>query len=125
VDKVHDVVDLYLNPPEAAVVRCVDEKSQIQALDRTAPILPMLPGTPARASHDYVRAGTSSLYAALDIDTGNRGRIRLRLVHHRLLLPADPGLRAALSKTTNLVTAALAQPWRPGAEPMPRSPPAG
>jgi transposase len=70
VDKVHDVVGLYLNPPEAAVVLCVDEKSQIQALDRTAPVLPMLPGSPARASHDYVRSGTSSLYAALDVDTG-------------------------------------------------------
>jgi transposase len=70
VDKVHDVVGLYLNPPEAAVVLCVDEKSRIQALDRTAPVLPMLPGTPARASHDYVRSGTSSLYAALDLDTG-------------------------------------------------------
>ena len=70
VDQVHDVVGLYLNPPEAAVVFCVDEKTQIQALDRTAPVLPMLPGTPARASHDYVRAGTSSLYAALDLSTG-------------------------------------------------------
>lgn len=70
VDKVHDVVGLYLDPPEAAVVLCVDEKSQIQALDRTAPILPMMPGTPQRASHDYVRNGTSSLYAALDIGTG-------------------------------------------------------
>jgi transposase len=70
IDKVRDVVGLYLNPPERAVVLCVDEKSQIQALDRTAPILPMMPGTPARASHDYVRAGTSSLYAALDLTTG-------------------------------------------------------
>jgi transposase len=70
VDKVKDVVGLYLNPPERAVVLCVDEKSQIQALDRTAPIFPMMPGTPARASHDYKRAGTSSLYAALDITTG-------------------------------------------------------
>jgi len=68
--KVRDVVGLYLDPPERAVVLCVDEKSQIQALDRTAPVLPMLPGTPARASHDYVRAGTSSLYAALDLATG-------------------------------------------------------
>jgi transposase len=68
--KVRDVVGLYLNPPERAVVLCVDEKSQIQALDRTAPILPMLPGTPQRATHDYKRAGTSSLYAALDITTG-------------------------------------------------------
>jgi len=70
VDKVRDVVGLYLNPPERAVVLCVDEKSQIQALDRTAPIFPMLPGTPARASHDYKRAGTSSLYAALNLATG-------------------------------------------------------
>jgi transposase len=70
IDKVRDVVGLYLNPPERAVVLCVDEKSQIQALDRTAPILPMLPGTPERATHDYKRWGTSSLYAALDITTG-------------------------------------------------------
>jgi transposase len=70
VAKVRDVVGLYLNPPERAVVLCVDEKSQIQALDRTAPILPMLPGIPERATHDYKRAGTSSLYAALDITTG-------------------------------------------------------
>jgi transposase len=70
VAKVRDVVGLYLNPPERAVVLCVDEKSQIQALDRTAPILPMLPGTPARATHDYKRSGTSSLYAALDLTTG-------------------------------------------------------
>jgi transposase len=70
IEKVRDVVGIYLNPPERAVVLCVDEKSQIQALDRTAPILPMLPGTPARATHDYKRAGTSSLYAALDLSTG-------------------------------------------------------
>jgi transposase len=70
VAKVRDVVGLYLDPPERAVVLCVDEKSQIQALDRSAPILPMLPGTPERATHDYRRAGTSSLYAALDIATG-------------------------------------------------------
>ena len=70
IDKVHDVVGLYLDPPERAVVLCVDEKSQIQALDRTAPIFPMMPGTPARASHDFKRAGTSSLYAALDLASG-------------------------------------------------------
>jgi transposase len=70
VDKVRDVVGLYLDPPERAVVLCVDEKSQIQALDRTAPIFPMLPGTPQRATHDYRRSGTSSLYAALDIASG-------------------------------------------------------
>jgi hypothetical protein len=68
VAKVRDVVGLYLDPPERAVVVCVDEKSQIQARDRTAPILPLRPGTPERATHDYKRHGTSSLYAALDIN---------------------------------------------------------
>ena len=70
VAKVRDVVGLYLDPPERALVLCVDEKTQIQALNRTAPVFPMLPGTPARASHDYVRHGTSSLYAALDLASG-------------------------------------------------------
>ena len=70
VEKVRDVVGLYLNPPERALVLCVDEKTQIQALNRTQPVFPMLPSTPARASHDYVRHGTSSLYAALDLTTG-------------------------------------------------------
>lgn len=70
VAKVRDIVGLYLDPPERALVLCVDEKTQIQALNRTAPVFPMLPGTPARASHDYVRYGTSSLYAALDLATG-------------------------------------------------------
>jgi transposase len=79
IDKVRDVVGLYLDPPERAVVLCVDEKSQIQALDRTAPILPMLPGVPQRATHDYRRAGTSSLYAALDLTTGKViGRLHSR-----------------------------------------------
>ena len=79
VDKVRDVVGLYLDPPERAVVLCVDEKSQIQALDRTAPILPMLPGTPQRATHDYKRSGTSTLYAALDLTTGKViGRLHSR-----------------------------------------------
>jgi transposase len=77
--KVRDVVGLYLHPPERAVVLCVDEKSQIQALDRTAPILPLLPGVPERATHDYRRAGTSSLYAALDLTTGQViGRLHTR-----------------------------------------------
>jgi transposase len=79
VAKVRDVVALYLNPPERAVVLCVDEKSQIQALDRTQPILPMQPGLPERATHDYKRHGTSSLYAALDISTGQViGRLHAR-----------------------------------------------
>ena len=70
VEKVRDVVGLYLDPPERAVVLCVDEKSQIQALNRFQPILPMMPGTPERRSHDYVRHGTTSLFAALDMATG-------------------------------------------------------
>lgn len=71
IDKVRDIVALYLNPPEAAVVLCVDEKSQIQALDRTAPVLPLLPGVPERRSHDYVRNGTTNLYAALNVASGH------------------------------------------------------
>ena len=70
IDKVRDIVGLYLNPPEAAVVMCVDEKSQIQALDRSAPILPLMPGVPERRTHDYVRHGTTNLYAALDVASG-------------------------------------------------------
>ena len=70
IEKVRDVVGLYLDPPERAVVLCVDEKSQIQALNRFQPILPMLPGTPERRSHDYVRHGTTSLFAALDMASG-------------------------------------------------------
>lgn len=70
VDKVHDVVGLYLNPPERAIVLCVDEKTGIQALDRTQPSLPMLPGSPATATHDYIRNGTIDLFAALNVGTG-------------------------------------------------------
>ena len=68
--KVRDVVGLYLNPPDKAVVLSVDEKSQIQALDRTAPILPLRPGLPEKATHDYVRHGTTTLFAALEVATG-------------------------------------------------------
>jgi len=71
IEKVRDVVGLYMNPPDRALVLCVDEKSQIQALDRTQPLLPMRPGQPERRSHDYVRHGTTSLFAALDVKTGN------------------------------------------------------
>jgi transposase len=70
VEKVRDIVGLYLNPPERALVLCVDEKSQIQALDRTRPLLPLRPGIPARQTHDYIRNGTTSLFAALDVATG-------------------------------------------------------
>ena len=70
VDKVRDIVGLYLDPPDRAVVLCVDEKSQIQALDRTQPLLPMRPGQAERRTHDYKRHGTTSLFAALDIAAG-------------------------------------------------------
>jgi transposase len=70
VEKVRDLVGLYMNPPVNAIVFAVDEKPQIQALDRTAPILPMLPTTPQRASHDYLRNGTCDLFAALEVATG-------------------------------------------------------
>jgi transposase len=70
VDKVRDIVGLYLDPPLKAMVLCVDEKSQIQALDRTQPLLPLAPGIPERRTHDYARHGTTTLFAALDIATG-------------------------------------------------------
>ena len=71
VEKVRDIVGLYINPPDGALVLCVDEKSQIQALDRTQPVLPLRPGLPERRTHDYVRAGTTNLYAALDVASGH------------------------------------------------------
>ena len=70
IDKVRDIVGLYLDPPQGAMVLAVDEKSQMQALDRTAPVLPMMPAVPGRQTHDYVRYGTTSLFAALDVSTG-------------------------------------------------------
>jgi hypothetical protein len=68
--KLRDVVGLYLNPPDKAVVLCVDEKSQVQALERTAPVLPLRPGIPEKRTHDYVRHGTTTLFAALEVATG-------------------------------------------------------
>jgi transposase len=70
VEKLHDIVGLYLNPPDKAIVFCVDEKSQIQALERTQPLLPMRPGIPARQTHDYARHGTTTLFAALSMLDG-------------------------------------------------------
>src|SRR3954468_6638540 len=70
IEKVRDVVGLYLDPPDKAMVLAVDEKSQMQALDRSAPTLPMMPGMPGRQTHDYIRYGTTSLFAALDVATG-------------------------------------------------------
>jgi transposase len=120
IEKVRDVVGLYLNPPERAVVLCVDEKSQIQALDRTAPILPMLPGVPERATHDYKRAGTSSLYAALDITTGKViGRLhsRHRAIEFKQFLatldrevPAELDVHVVLDNSSTHKTPAI-QKW--------------
>ena len=70
IEKVRDIVGLYLNPPDRALVLCADEKSQVQALDRTQPLLPMRPGQAERRTHDYVRHGTTSLFAALDVKSG-------------------------------------------------------
>jgi transposase len=98
-EKVRDIVGLYLNTPERALVLCVDEKSQIQALDRTAPILPLRPGLPERQTHDYKRHGTTTLFAAFNILNGKvigtcQGRHRSRefirfLNHLETQLPAD------------------------------------
>ena len=86
VAKVTDVVGLYLQPPENAIVLCVDEKSQIQALDRTAPMLPMQPGLPERRTHDYKRHGTTTLFAALEIATGKvTGACKPRHRHQEFL----------------------------------------
>jgi transposase len=79
VEKVRDIVGLYMSPPQNAVVICVDEKSQMQALDRTQPLLPMRPGTPERRTHDYHRHGTSSLFAGLLVKTG----VVIRACHRR------------------------------------------
>jgi transposase len=91
IEKVRDIVGLYTNPPDHAVVVCVDEKSQIQALDRTQPILPMRPGQAERQSHDYTRHGITSLFAALEIKTGKvLGQLhrRHRAVEFRKFLDA-------------------------------------
>jgi transposase len=89
VDKVRDIVGLYMNPPDRAMVLCVDEKPQIQAIERTAPVLPMRPGQVERQTHDYIRHGTTDLFAALDLKTGSvigRCRKRHRAVEFRAFL---------------------------------------
>ncbi len=98
IDKVRDIVGLYLAPPERALVLCVDEKSQIQALDRTAPLLPMRPGQIERRTHDYARHGTTSLFAALDTKTGaliGQTQRRHRSVEFRSFLDTIEQERAA------------------------------
>jgi transposase len=102
VEKVRDIVGLYLNPPEKAIVLCVDEKSQAQALERTQPILPLRPGLPERQTHDYIRHGTTSLFAAYDTASGKViGRCHNRHRHQEFLrfldqveasLPPQPDL---------------------------------
>ena len=102
VEKVRDVVGLYLSPPENAVVLCVDEKPQVQALERTQPVLPMAPARTERATHDYTRHGTTSLFAALNVATGAVvGRCHRRhrsqefvkfLDHVNAALVRDPGV---------------------------------
>lgn len=106
IEKVRDVVGLYLNPPERAIVLCIDEKSQIQALDRTQPLLPMRPGQAERRTHDYVRHGTTSLFAALNVATGEViGRCHRRHRHREFLKflneidakgPRQPGVEVHL-----------------------------
>jgi len=97
--KLADIVGLYLDPPERALVLCVDEKSQIQALNRTAPLLPLRPGIPAQMTHDYKRHGTTSLFAALEVATGKvHGRCYRRHRHQEFLeFPQFAG--TALSRT--------------------------
>jgi hypothetical protein len=88
--KVIDVVGLYMAPPENAVVLCIDEKSQIQALDRTQPGLPLQIGSAAKRTHDYIRHGTTTLFAALDIATG-----KLAPIFHRLSRSGGRAMEAA------------------------------
>ncbi len=117
VDKVHDVVGLYLNPPERAMVICVDEKTGIQALNRTQPSLPMLPGSPATATHDYIRNGTIDLFAALNVGTGHvitRTDRRHRAVEFRKFLdlvadevPDDIDVHVILDNASTHKTAAI------------------
>jgi transposase len=86
VEKVRDIVGLYLNPPEHAIVLCVDEKSQVQALERSQPILPLRPGLPEQRTNDYERHGTTSLFAALDVATGKViGKCHRRHRHQEFL----------------------------------------
>ncbi|MDT7641703.1 MAG: hypothetical protein QOC83_5991 [Pseudonocardiales bacterium] len=84
--KIRDVVGLYINPPEKAVVLCIDEKSQVQALDRTAPILPIMPGVPEKQTHDYIRYGTTTLFAALNMATGRVEQVCLPRHRHQEFL---------------------------------------
>jgi len=117
IEKVRDVVGLYLNPPERAVVLCVDEKSQVQALDRSQPVLPLRPGQAERRTHDYVRHGTTSLFAALNAATGDvigKCYKRHRSVEFRKFLdeieanvPADMDIHLVMDNYATHKTAAI------------------
>ena len=120
IEKVRDIVGLYLDPPERALVLCVDEKSQIQALDRSQPLLPMRPGQVERRTHDYVRHGTTSLFAALDVKTGEvigRCHRRHRAIEFRKFLdtidaavPVDLDIHVVVDNYATHKTA-LIQRW--------------
>ena len=119
-EKVRDIVGLYLNPPDRALVLCVDEKSQIQALDRTAPILPLRPGLPERQTHDYKRHGTTTLFAAFNILNGkvigscqarHRSREFVRFLNHlEKQLPADQQVHLIMDNYCTHKSAAV-QRW--------------
>jgi transposase len=102
IEKVRDVVGLYMAPPQDALVLCVDEKSQIQALDRTAPCLPLLPTTPARRTHDYVRNGTTSLFAAFELSSGSVIAQPYRRHRHQEFLRFLKLIDAAVPKNLDL-----------------------
>jgi transposase len=120
-DKVRDIVGLYLNPPQAALVLCVDEKTQVQALDRTAPVLPLLPGVPQRATHDHRRHGTTKLSAALEVASGNviaQMTARHRAIEFRRFLdlvdkqvPAELAVHVICDNSSTHKTPAI-QRWR-------------
>ena len=122
VDKVRDIVGLYMDPPERALVLCVDEKSQIQALDRTQPLLPMRPGQVERPTHDYVRHGTTSLFAALNAKTGEiigQCHRRHRAIEFRKFLDTieaavttDVDLHLVLDKASSINNVCNIYRWR-------------
>jgi transposase len=102
--KLADIVGLYLDPPERALVLCVDEKSQIQALNRTQPALPMWPGLPARMTHDYTRHGTTSLFAALEVASGKvHGRCFQRHTHLEFIAFLDSLARRYPKRVLHLI----------------------
>lgn len=122
-EKVRDIVGLYLNPPDRALVLCVDEKSQIQALDRTAPILPLRPGLPERQTHDYKRHGTTTLFAAFNILNGkvigacqprHRSREFVRFLNHlESQIPADLQVHLILDNYCTHKSAKVQRWWKP------------